>query len=726
MKKLTTLLSLLLIIAVAGIAQDTWQRITPLPQENTLYQVAKVPGTNRIVAAGDNSTLMISEDLGDTWELINNPADLGDDAVINTIEFVNENIGFLGCNYEKILKTTDGGYTWEKVFQGQNNISRVIPDIEFLNPMVGYTETFYNGLTVTYDGGETWSSVGVDWEWPQDIEFANEEFGLVIDAQSVHNTIDGGSTWQEYIFPDSVYFHALSGLWILNDSSALLNGSSMNQNVVYRTEDYGNTWYQVLHDTNSNLFGDMLFFDENFGFFHSANYYYGEESVFFMTEDGGKTWAEQPPMHSIFRHWGQTSFAALDENSVIFVGSFGNINFSHDKGYTWTVDSTRCIYGDFKGAWFFDDQKTLALCAGSDYSYEHPLVFSENVESWEAVNQLQFEALSADFLSPDTGFVIHAEWYDDNLIEMTTDGGDTWQNYLLGYDYTEKKIDFYDYNHGIIICDRHLLKTENAGLSWVEVTPEPRFPCTTEDICYVNDQKIVITGNCVLPTKNVWISTDGGTLWENYDFDIHYPKEIFFLNDTLGYIAGDEEIAVSIDGGYTWTYYEYNLEGEFEIRDLIFINPLVGYAIGAGDFKMIKTTDGGVTWNIIPLNCTSGLSVIHFYDEVHGVVFGDNGLILYTEDGGPYAIDELEPLAETSISVFPNPATNILNITFNDPQQDGALIIRNAAGAEVMRRDHHKNVNGMILSINNLESGIYLVQYLVNGKTIESKKIIVQ
>ena len=66
---------------------------------------------------------------------------------------------------------------------------------------------------------------------------------------------------------------------------------------------------------------------------------------------------------------------------------------------------------------------------------------------------------------------------------------------------------------------------------------------------------------------------------------------------------------------------------------------MTGYAVGsdvspAGNGFVVKTTDGGVTWNLLPTGTTNALKSVWFTDVNHGVAVGASGIILKTADGG--------------------------------------------------------------------------------------------
>ena len=106
---------------------------------------------------------------------------------------------------------------------------------------------------------------------------------------------------------------------------------------------------------------------------------------------------------------------------------------------------------------------------------------------------------------------------------------------------------------------------------------------------------------------------------------------------------------------------------------------------------------------------------------------GENGIILRTDNGGTTFIEEQPAIPEEpcAITLFPNPATDILNITFEDPQQAGELIFYTTNGIEVHRRTHNPNVAGIIMNVQTMDAGAYMVQYVVDRNIIETTKIVI-
>ncbi|MEI7596529.1 MAG: YCF48-related protein [Bacteroidota bacterium] len=69
------------------------------------------------------------------------------------------------------------------------------------------------------------------------------------------------------------------------------------------------------------------------------------------------------------------------------------------------------------------------------------------------------------------------------------------------------------------------------------------------------------------------------------------------------------------------------------LNSLFCINDSVVYVVGDNG-KVLKSTDGGVIWNIETSNTNKNLNSVFFYDSLIGHAVGDSGVILNTINGG--------------------------------------------------------------------------------------------
>jgi len=85
------------------------------------------------------------------------------------------------------------------------------------------------------------------------------------------------------------------------------------------------------------------------------------------------------------------------------------------------------------------------------------------------------------------------------------------------------------------------------------------------------------------------------------------------------------------------------MQTEYDIKELCFVDELIAYAVGDSHWDqslkvfrstILKSVDGGGTWNSLNVSSTEDLWDVHFMDAEEGWVAGESGLLLHTLDGG--------------------------------------------------------------------------------------------
>jgi hypothetical protein len=202
----------------------------------------------------------------------------------------------------------------------------------------------------------------------------------------------------------------------------------------------------------------------------------------------------------------------------------------------------------------------------------------------------------------------------------------------------------------------------------------------------------------------------------------------------------DENIAVSVglggtilkttNGGTAW-----NLIASGTTRDLYtvhFINESVGFAAGTG--TILKTVDGGDTWVSQPSGVSIDLYRIHFFDVDHGIAVGQQGTILFTNNGGvPTGIEESNTSIPDDIFLYqnyPNPFNPVTAISWQLAVGSKAIIkVYDIFGREVVTLVNEEKPAGeyqVEFNASGLASGIYLYQLIARDYTINRKMILLK
>jgi photosystem II stability/assembly factor-like uncharacterized protein len=138
----------------------------------------------------------------------------------------------------------------------------------------------------------------------------------------------------------------------------------------------------------------------------------------------------------------------------------------------------------------------------------------------------------------------------------------------------------------------------------------------------------------------VFISISVTAQWIPIRHDSDYMfSEVYFINEDTGFVVGepslsslDQLVLRTHDGGVTWdtTFFSFL----YGMTGLSFPTPLVGYT-GGRDCDLIKTIDGGNTWNSCPSFPVSfdDLFDLYFINADTGFTLDVGGVIWRTNDG---------------------------------------------------------------------------------------------
>jgi photosystem II stability/assembly factor-like uncharacterized protein len=247
--------------------------------------------------------------------------------------FLNQNTGFITAEgliwsilpVAKILKTTDGGNTWQTVYGGTLfEAGKLWEDIFFLpsNTSLGWACGAKGDILKTTNGGSSWSIQTTDTLYPlKAIYFINSQEGWCVGGDYdtityegingvILKTTNGGTTWTAII--DSAPFELWDVHFIDNQKGIAVGyKNATSYGLILKTYDGGNSWIETYGPPNDvgyyGLFG-VEFVDNLRGFavgggnkYNSQGMHFG---IFLKTEDGGNTWLIDTIMSDVNQPWG--------------------------------------------------------------------------------------------------------------------------------------------------------------------------------------------------------------------------------------------------------------------------------------------------------------------------------------------------------------------------------------------------------------------------------------
>jgi photosystem II stability/assembly factor-like uncharacterized protein len=203
---------------------------------------------------------------------------------------------------------------------------------------------------------------------------------------------------------------------------------------------------------------------------------------------------------------------------------------------------------------------------------------------------------------------------------------------------------FADSLHGWVGTEMDtILRTTDSGNNWIKVSTHTNE--YIKKIFFINKNVGWCASNSGDSHGIICKSTDGGITWNKVYQNNIGPRSIYFINEMVGWAAGyagfqGGQVLSTTDGGKIW---KMNSDIGTEIRpyDILFLNKDTGFVSGEGlpSPKVYKTTNGGQNWRNINIESLSHIATfynISFSDTQNGLICGQNGTLLGTNNGGEY------------------------------------------------------------------------------------------
>jgi hypothetical protein len=224
--------------------------------------------------------------------------------------FVSVDVGWVAGEKGTILKTTDGGTSWEAQLGGDAEGSDDdIALLHFVDERHGWASQ-RRKLLHTRDG-ETWEEIGTLPDGASDLAFTSPQVGFVAakerenayTANAIYRTTDGGRSWQQaFVCTANIPMgglHQEIGCTIrqLHFPSPRVGYAAARNHcagamscsgppLIVKTEDGGATWQASVGPgaVDSDVVTSLFFLDERTGFVRL------DSEKLHMTADGGATW----------------------------------------------------------------------------------------------------------------------------------------------------------------------------------------------------------------------------------------------------------------------------------------------------------------------------------------------------------------------------------------------------------------------------------------------------
>ncbi len=150
------------------------------------------------------------------------------------------------------------------------------------------------------------------------------------------------------------------------------------------------------------------------------------------------------------------------------------------------------------------------------------------------------------------------------------------------------------------------------------------------DVAFIDNQNVVAVGS----HGSILKSTDGGDTWRKIRSDIYnHLYKLQFTSNTIGYTIGNKMLKTD-DAGESWYPIELpKSASSYPSPDnLVFANSEIGFVFGR-DGKIFKTEDGGRYWKQTNYG-NNTLNSGYFINESTGYICGNSKILIKTIDEG--------------------------------------------------------------------------------------------
>ena len=582
--------------------------------------------------------------------------------------------------------STDEGATWTKTLDDvQLNSIAINPDDSdemyvgaggWGNGNVQTTEALYH----TTDGGQTWDTIPVNWSLMggdysiRAIDFNpyNTDHIVVLEEDEVLTSFDGGDTWHQEQYPsyntDSYFWGIKTSFNPFDEDQIVVSGDYQ----ALTSTDGGQTFDHTIQTPFFASTGSLTTYVESG---NNKHLYYGVQYGF------------------VHRDLTDPNNVTEEELNIVPLDGYGNDNAKYfiDKNVEGRVFAQARAAGG--GGGVFSVKDDIGIGGGSGVEL--------NVSDEHGLNPKS---------------VLPLDFGEDILTVTTSPNPNTvWGSFTVGNDdgtsdNVIRKMDLTDIDNFNVVIDEITFPTTDFAVKFL-------FPDATNE-----DVVLVATDH------DVYKTTNGGSTWTQVNTN-SFSGQVFDLeqnplNPTEYSVATSEGIFASTDNGVTWTQ-----QSQERAKRIFFSTENDGDAIAVNypdevsQFEVYYTNNSGADWGKVDsenLDYVSASSADVAFDGNNATIYigsSDLGLVTYTIDFDNLGIDDPIFEEENQLSIYPNPATDVINI--NSDKNINVVAIYDSTGKLVK-----KVVATSQIQISDLNAGIYFIKASLSNNNVVSTKFI--
>jgi photosystem II stability/assembly factor-like uncharacterized protein len=568
-----------------------------------------------------------------------------------------------------LLKTVNGGATWENVFDTQTTVSIGDVAINPTDPNVVWVGTgeannrqsssWGDGIYKSTDGGKTWRHMGlrdsqhigrivVD---PQDTDIVYvAALGRLWGAskeRGVFKTADGGLTWQHVLAIDEDT-GAVDLIMDPANPKVLLAASYQRRRTgwgfngggegsgIHKTVDGGRTWRKLSGGLPTGEVGriGLDMYRRNSSIIYATVEH--REGGVFRSEDRGETWTRVNSLNPRPMYFSQIRIDPNDPQRIYVNGV--NLHISDDGGKTFRDDGASVVHLDHHAFWI-DPRNSRHIIDGNDGGV---WVSRDRALTWEHLNNYpigQFYNVTVDMQQPYHiygGMQDNASWGGPSSVRDRQGIANEHWYQMLACDGMFTVVDPHDGDTIYTNCQNgRIVRYDRKTGERKMIMPQPesdepalRWNWTAPIIVSPHDGKTLYTG-----ANRVFKSTDRGQRWSVVSPDL------------TNQLDRDELVIMGVSGRNITVARNDGMSSFGNITALAESPRRAGlmYA-GTDDGNVHVSPDGGATWK----NVTSrvpGVPKLIYVSRLTPSAFAD-GTVYASFDG--HRSDDFKPYVYVS------------------------------------------------------------------------------
>jgi photosystem II stability/assembly factor-like uncharacterized protein len=680
---------------------------------------------------------------------------------------VNAGGGSLVYDGDGIYKSTDGGTTWQsKGLPDIGSVGKIVLDpnndntafVGAMGPL--FRKSANRGVYKTTNGGDSWQQVlfvsdstgVVDMaihpangnivyaaSWERIRRPNNRQYGGI--TSGIYRTTDGGSNWMELTngLPSTASQKGRISIAISASNPNVLYtryaDASGNIQGVYKTINGGDSWTAVNSNQLTNVgfhwwFGG-IYIDPT-----DENTIYNVDFEVQKSTNGGNSWGSSFSNVHVDQH--ALAFNASVPGEVL-LGNDGGLYYSSNDGASSVKDMKLPITQFYR--MYVDAQNENKIYGGAqDNSTSRTQ--TGGLTDWNIIYGGDgFQPL----VDPTNTNVIYA-LYQYGALGKSTNNGGSFSNATNGISGGDRKnwdtpITFDPSNSQTLYYGTNkLYKSTNAAGNWSAISPDLTDGPHTGNLTFGTittisvsplDNEIIFVGT---DDGKAWITQDGGSNWTDVSAGVpnrwvtkvlasrENPNTVYLT--LSGYRFGEDvgHVYKSNDLGNNWFDISSSLP-DIPVNDLE--QDSFGNLFVATDVGVLASDDEGVNWTVLGENLPSVVVTDLFIHEASQFLFAATfGRSSYKIDIADDILNLNENSFASEVKVFPNPASEMVTVSFKNTSDKTSLIVYDVMGRLVKQQDF-KGERELRISIETLQPGIYYLK-ISEGEKQTTKKLIVK